>query len=193
MISEFKVTFCFDYCFEFPLDMKNNEGENMPADSNNPNQGNHFALPVKQSLQFLSRTCSVFTEDDSEYAPSGGQFTVAQHVAHVAQTIDWFLEGGFRPEGFDLDFAQHQTVIRQCNSLSEAMLWLAKSVDSAAAILDSKSPEDMLQPIAEGPIMGGEPRAAVIAAIAEHTAHHRGSLAVYARLLGYAPPMPYMD
>jgi len=39
--------------------------------------------------------------------------------------------------------------------------------------------------------MAGEPRAAIIAAIAEHTAHHRGSLAVYARLLGYVPPIPY--
>ena len=53
---------------------------------------NSYALPVKQALQFLSRTCSVFREEDSEYAPTPGQFTVAQHVAHVAQTIDWFME-----------------------------------------------------------------------------------------------------
>ncbi len=26
-----------------------------------------------------------------------------------------------------------------------------------------------------------------------HTAHHRGALAVYARLLGKVPAMPYMD
>jgi uncharacterized damage-inducible protein DinB len=39
--------------------------------------------------------------------------------------------------------------------------------------------------------MGGEPRLAIVGAICEHTAHHRGALAVYARLLGYAPPIPY--
>jgi len=60
-------------------------------------------------------------------------------------------------------------------------------------VLDAQTSEQMMLPIAEGPIMGGEPRATIVAAIAEHTAHHRGSLAVYARMLGYAPPMPYAD
>lgn len=152
---------------------------------------NPYAVPVLQSLQFLSRTCSVFQEKDSGYAPTPGQFTVAQQVAHVAQTIDWFIEGGFRPQGFDLDFATHHAKVRQCRSLREALAWLAESVDSAAGFLKGMTPQQMLEPIAPGPIMSGEPRAAVVAAIAEHTAHHRGSLAVYARLLGYAPPMPY--
>ena len=154
---------------------------------------NHFALPVKQALQFFSRTCSVFFEDASEYAPTGGQFTVAQHVAHVAQTIDWFMVGGFRSEGFDLDFAAHQQDVRECTSLQDAMIWLVQSVDNAAMILGGKTPKEMMAPIAPGPVMGGEPRAAIIAAIAEHTAHHRGSLAVYARMRGYHPPMPYAD
>jgi uncharacterized damage-inducible protein DinB len=163
------------------------------ANTGNNNDNNHFAIPVKQALQFFSRTCSVFHDDDSEYAPTPGQFTVAQHVAHVAQTIDWFIVGGFRPEGFDLDFAAHQQGVRECTSLQEAMIWLVQSVDNASAVLAGKTPEEMMQPIAEGPVMGGQPRAAIIAAIAEHTAHHRGSLAVYARMLGYAPPMPYGD
>lgn len=154
---------------------------------------NSYALPIMQALEFLSRTCSVFSEDDSAYAPTPGQFTTAQHVAHVAQTIDWFMEGGFRDEGFDLDFASHQTVVRNTDSLQAAFQWLAKSVDAAAATLADKTQEEMMAPIAAGPVMGGEPRAAIIAAIAEHTAHHRGSLAVYARLLGHAPPMPYAD
>ncbi len=165
----------------------------MSANSPSDNQNTNFSVPVKQALQFLSRTCSVFHDDDAEYAPTPGQFTVAQHVAHVAQTIDWFVDGGFRAEGFDLDFAQHQKVVRECNSLPEAMVWLVKSVDSAAVVLDHKTSAEMMEPIAPGPVMGGEPRAAIIAAIAEHTAHHRGSLAVYARMLGYAPPMPYSD
>ena len=154
---------------------------------------NSYALPIMQALQFLSRTCSVFREDDSQFAPTPGQFTVAQHIAHVAQTIDWFMVGAFRPEGFDLDFAAHQQGVRECISLQDAMTWLVQSVDNAATVLGSKTPEEMMQPIAAGPLMGGEPKAAIIAAVAEHTAHHRGSLAVYARMLGYAPPMPYAD
>jgi len=154
---------------------------------------NAYAVPVRQALQFLSRTCSVFTEEDSKYAPTPGQYTVAQHIAHVAQTIDWFMEGGFRDEGFDLDFAAHQTAIREIQSLEQAFTWLAKSVDQASEALANKTQQQMMEPIAQGPVLAGEPRAAIIAAISEHTAHHRGSLAVYARLLGYAPPMPYSE
>lgn len=154
---------------------------------------NAYAVPIKQALHFFSRTISVFKEEDSGFAPDPGMFTVAQQVAHVAQTIDWFMDGGFSDKGFDLDFAAHHNAVRQHNSLRDSLTWLAASVDKAAAILAEKSPEQMMAPIAAGPIMAGEPRAAVLAAIAEHTAHHRGSLAVYARLLGYAPPIPYSD
>jgi len=154
---------------------------------------NAYAVPVMQALQFFSRTCSVFKEEDSGFTPTPPQFTVAQHVAHVAQTIDWFMEGGFRDEGFDLDFAAHQVAVRQCTSLQDALAWLVRAVDGSAAVLADKTAEQMMAPIAQGPIMAGEPRAAIIAAIAEHTAHHRGALSVYARLLGYEPPMPYMD
>jgi len=154
---------------------------------------NTYATPIRQSLKFFSKTLSVFSEEDSTYCPAAGQFTVAQQVAHVAQTIDWFMVGGFSDKGFDLDFAAHQAVVRQEVSLKNALEWLVRAVDAAAAILDEVTQEEMMEPIAAGPIMAGEPRAAVLAAIAEHTAHHRGALAVYARMRGYNPPIPYMD
>lgn len=152
-----------------------------------------FAAPVKQALLYFSRTISVFKEEDSGFAPTPGQFSVAQHVAHVAQTIDWFVVGAFRPEGFDMDFSAHHAAVRQVESFAQAVALLARAVDGAAAVLEGKSDEEMMAPLPQGPIMGGQPRAAIVAAISEHTAHHRGSLAVYGRLLGYSPPMPYMD
>lgn len=154
---------------------------------------NVYAVPIKQALQYLSRTCSVFKDEDAGYTPTPGQFTVAQHVAHVAQTIDWFMAGAFRDEGFDLDFAAHQLAIRDITTLEDAFAWLIKSVDGATAILAEKTPQEMMHPIADGPIMAGLPRATIIAAITDHTAHHRGALSVYARLLGHVSPMPYAD
>ena len=53
--------------------------------------------------------------------------------------------------------------------------------------------ENMEAPIVEGPILGGAPRSAIIPAMADHTAHHRGALTVYARLCGKTPSMPYGD
>ena len=89
---------------------------------------NAYAAPIKQALQFLSRTCSVFKEEDSGFAPDPGMFTVAQQIAHVAQTIDWFIVGGFSDQGFDLDFAAHHTAVRQHNSLEKSFGWLVRSV-----------------------------------------------------------------
>ena len=39
--------------------------------------------------------------------------------------------------------------------------------------------------------MSGAPRLAVVSGIVDHTAHHRGALSVYCRLLNKVPPMPY--
>lgn len=154
---------------------------------------NAHVMQLKQSLQFFSRTCSVFQEKDSSYAPTPGQLSVAQQVAHVAQTIDWFVAGAFSPQGFDLDFASHHAAVRQVSSLADAFAWLARSVDAACADFGARTEAEMAAPLPAGPIMGGAPRCAVVGAICEHMAHHRGSLAVYARLLEYAPPMPYGD
>ncbi len=151
-----------------------------------------YAHPIRQALEFFNRTISVFNEDDSGYAPMADQYTAAQQVAHVAHTIDWFMAGGFG-DGFDLDFAAHDAKVREFTSLAAARNWLDRAVDSAAETVSNKSAEEMMGSIPDGPVMGGEPRAAVVGAICEHTAHHRGALAVYARLLGRKPPMPYSD
>ena len=49
----------------------------------------------------------------------------------------------------------------------------------------------LAEPIPKDNIMGGAPRGAAVDAITDHTAHHRGALAVYARLADKEPPMPY--
>jgi uncharacterized damage-inducible protein DinB len=51
--------------------------------------------------------------------------------------------------------------------------------------------EELEGSIPDRTIFGDAPRKVVVNAIVDHTAHHRGSLAVYARLLGKAPPMLY--
>ena len=119
--------------------------------------------------------------------------TAAQQVAHAAQTIDWFVEGAFRPEGFDTNFEAHAKALETCTSLTAARAWFAKAVAAAGATLSSKSDAELMAPIADGPIMGGAPRMAIISGITDHSAHHRGALTVYARVNGLVPPMPYMD
>ena len=119
--------------------------------------------------------------------------TAAQQVAHAAQTIDWFVDGAFSPKGFDTNFEVHAKALEGCTSLAAAREWFEKAVQAAGATLKGKTDEELMAPIAAGPIMGGAPRMAIVSAITDHTAHHRGALTAYARVSGIVPPMPYMD
>lgn len=148
---------------------------------------------IAAAQEYFNRSTRGLTEQLSGYAPSEGIFTAAQQVAHVAQTVEWFIEGAFRPEGFGMDFEAMEAEVRKFTSLAAAREWLDKAFAAALATVASKSDDDLRAPMAEGPIMGGFPRMAIFGALTDHTAHHRGALTVYARLNGITPPMPYME
>jgi uncharacterized damage-inducible protein DinB len=143
--------------------------------------------------EYFDRSTRVLEESGSGFAPKGGMFTTSQLVAHVAQTVDWFIQGAFNEDGFDLEFERMDKEVREVVSLTAARGWLARAFAAAAKALQDHSEAEWAEPLPEGPIMGGLPRYAVLGALADHTAHHRGALTVYARLLGKVPPMPYMD
>jgi len=150
-----------------------------------------FANQLLTSREFFGRSTSVLGDADSEFRPQEGVMTVAQHVAHAAQTIDWFVEGVSRPEGFDLDFETPFRALAAITSLATAREMLDTAYANAIQFIRARGAEGMSQPIPPGPVMGGQPVSDIVWAIVEHTAHHRGALAVYSRLLGKVPPMPY--
>lgn len=153
-----------------------------------------FAAQVKSIKEFFDRSTRCLTEEHSSYKPTDGMMTVAQQVAHVAQTFDWFIEGAFhREDGFDMDFENHMKPVLATTSLAAARAWLDKSCQRAIDEIGSKSMDELMAPLPPGPVMGGEPKLAIVGGIDDHTAHHRGALTVYSRLLGLVPPMPYMD
>jgi uncharacterized damage-inducible protein DinB len=121
--------------------------------------------------EYFDRSTRALEEADSAYAPKEGMFTAAQLVAHVAQTVEWFVRGAFAAGGFDLDFERADKGIRSVTSLGAARAWLERANAEAKAALAAHSEEEWT----------------------DHTAHHRGALSVYTRLLGKVPPMPYMD
>ncbi len=143
------------------------------------------------SKEFFERSTRVLDEADSEFRPREGMMTVAQQVAHTAQTLDWFIEGASRREGFDLDFEKHAKALAGVTSLAAARKMLEAAYGNAIQFIRSRSPEDLAKPLPPGPVMGGQPISDIVWAMVEHTAHHRGALTVYSRLLGKVPPMPY--
>jgi uncharacterized damage-inducible protein DinB len=150
-----------------------------------------FANQLLTSKEFFDRSTRVLDEADSGFRPHEGMMTVAQQVAHTAQTLEWFVEGASRPEGFDLDFQKHAKALESVTSLAAARKALETAYANAVHFLRSSTPEDLARPLPPGPVMGGMPISDIVWAMVEHTAHHRGALTVYSRQLGKVPPMPY--
>ena len=145
---------------------------------------------LESTQKFFNTTMSVFEPDDAGFAPYPELYTVAGHVAHVADSIDWFIEGAFG-DGWDMDFEGLIAKAKAVTSLQEANEWLERSFVNATAVVGKASDQVLFEAIPDTKIMEGAPRMAVISGIVDHTAHHRGSLAVYARLIGKEPPMVY--
>lgn len=117
--------------------------------------------------------------------------STAQQVAHAARVIDWFIEGAFRAEGFDMHFEEQIKQVMVVDSLEAARAWFENTVARATVVLSAQSDADLMTPLPEGQVMGGMSRIAIVTAIVDHTAHHRGALAVYARLNHIVPLDPY--
>jgi len=143
--------------------------------------------------EFFDRSTRVLQEADSKFAPKEGMFTAAQQVAHAAQTVEWFMQGAFNAGGFDTDFERLDKEVRAATSLNSAREWWERACRAAIATVDAHSEDEWGAPLPPGPIMGGLPRFAIFGALTDHSAHHRGALTVYSRLLGKVPPMPYME
>jgi len=148
---------------------------------------------LNAAQEYFNRSTRNLQEEHSTFMPATGMMTAAQQVAHVAHTVDWFIDGAFRPQGFDMNWDEHATKVNSYTSLGAAREWFDKAIANAKKVVSGKSEADLTAPLPEGPIMGGLPRMAIFGAITDHTAHHRGALTVYARVKGIVPPMPYME
>lgn len=150
-----------------------------------------FALSLITQRQYFERGTACFLPEDADFAPQPELLTVAGHIAHSAITVEWFMAGAFTVAGFDMDFAAHEREARSITTLTEARARFASAYTVAIAKFEHSTMAELLVPMPEGPIMGGDPRCAIVYALGDHTAHHRGALAVYARLAGRVPAMPY--
>lgn len=147
---------------------------------------------LKTSKEYLDRSSRCLKEADSTFSPAEGALTPAQQMAHIAQSVEWFMEGAFGA-GFDMNFDNHMAQFLPFTSLKKARAWVDKAYADAIRLVESKTAAQMLEPIADQPIMSGMPKLTVVYGIVEHTAHHRGALTIYSRMRGYTPAMPYME
>lgn len=145
---------------------------------------------LKTQQNFFLNTISCLTEDDSDFKPDEEMYTVAQHVGHAAETVDWFLQGAFGDKGFDMNFDNYNERMKKYTSFDDCVQQFKDATANGVEKLKEVPDTELVEPIT-AEIMTGAPKMAVVGAIVDHTAHHRGALAVYARLLGKKPQMPY--
>lgn len=152
--------------------------------------GKEAAAQVRQEQRLLSAIVNAFEPEHGAFRPKPEMMTVAQQINHIAHTIFWFREGAFGA-GFDLDFEKLEDLNSREVTLAWALAELEKQYDSLVSFLESQSEAELHAPMGENPIFGAAPRYVVLNAQADHTAHHRGALSVYLRLLDIIPPMIY--
>lgn len=148
---------------------------------------------VKYAKECFDRSTRVLKEEHSAHTPAPGMYSVAAQVAHVALTIDWFIDGATKPSGFNMDFEEHDRDARAVTSLAAARRKADKAFARLVDFIESNTQAYHDAAMTAGPLMVGDPRHTIVLGIIEHTAHHRGALTVYSRSLGLAPVMPYME
>lgn len=145
---------------------------------------------VNATERFFDRTLRCLDEADSTFRPHPGTYSVAAHVDHAADVIDWFREG-FLHDRWTLDFEAAIAESQAATSLEAARTELGMAFSRLREEIAGMSPARLAERLPENPIVPGRPRFHVVGSVVDHTAHHRGALAVYARLLGKEPLMPY--
>jgi uncharacterized damage-inducible protein DinB len=147
---------------------------------------------IEATRKFFDRTTRALEEADAGFSPTPETMTVTAQVAHVAQSIDWFRAGGFE-DRWRMDWEAMAAELGRIQTLAAARRWLDEAWGRLRAAVEAMPEAKLAEPIAANPILPPRPRAYTVTGIADHTAHHRGSLAVYVRLLGKVPAMPYGD
>jgi uncharacterized damage-inducible protein DinB len=149
-------------------------------------------IQIKNMKEFFDRSTRPLTDEHSAFAPQEGLFTAAGQIAHVAQTIEWFFDAAFT-DTWNMDFGEMEKQVRAVPSVTAARDWFNRAIGKAQQIAGAHTDQEWLSPFKPNPIMGEAPRLSIMSALTDHTAHHRGALTIYQRLLGLTPPMPYMD
>ncbi len=68
---------------------------------------------LENTQKFFRTTLSALEDAEQGFAPQDGMSSVAAQVAHVAETVDWFVGGAFG-SGWVLEF--EVAIARDCTS-----------------------------------------------------------------------------
>ena len=94
---------------------------------------------LKSMRQFFLNTINCLTEEDSAYAPKEDMYKVSEHIGHTAHTVEWFMDGAFSPQGFDMNFENYAERMKQHTSLTKSIAYFQDTVEQAIQKIQDRS------------------------------------------------------
>ncbi|MBC7982537.1 MAG: DinB family protein [Candidatus Obscuribacterales bacterium] len=180
--------------------------------------GNLAAMRLQRHKEFFHHTVDCFEEQDGPFKPRSNMLSVTGQIHHVTGGIELFLSGlvlsldrfngiqlvsrrapaaqwiglkeGFSNLAWTALSNKDADATTYPQSFENALRGFDETIDLAADIFGQLTPEELVLPLSENP-MGIKNPMYVLEMLIDHTAHHRGALAQYARLLGKEPNFPY--
>lgn len=171
---------------------------------------------------FFLRATAVFDEQDADFRPAAGMLSVVEHIHHATAALELFVsqyfgrfghtkriehhsfrqgrrwlsalpELGFADVSWLEQAATYQAAVER-ETLSQALTALSQTFEYVATLFARLDLVQLQQPLGENPVMPAYFTGFDVAEFMfDHTAHHRGALSQYARLLGHEPKIPYFD
>jgi len=152
--------------------------------------GQEAAELIRQERHFLQNILKDFREEHSDFKPTEEMRTVGQQIKHIALSTNFFYEIAFG-KGFKMSFQEYLEEMKKPISLRDALKLLDEAYEEAISLVKDKTHDEMKSPIPPNPMLQGFTLESIIYRSMDHTAHHRGMLTVYLRLLGITPIMVY--
>lgn len=181
---------------------------------------NPWVRRIQNHRTAFRRTMDCFADADATFRPAPGMLTVADQVLHVINSNEYMLSGLFGPfdgigpasrwqAGFgDLSWVQYANtgdfdahlpaspeLVAARTSVVAALELFDQACFIVSLVLGQKRPEELAAPLPPNPLfpVDGLTCEDLLESMLDHTAHHRGALSQYARLLGHDPKLPYYD
>jgi len=146
---------------------------------------------VEEARHNFLRVVEPLDESNSSYCPTPDMWTAAEQVFHAGSGINWFREGIFGA-GFAEAHEAHAKDESEAKSLKHAVDHFNGAMDLLIDALNKVDDSVFKEPVPEDAPINGK-KGDVISNILDHTAHHRGALQTYVRLLGKTPNSPYLQ
>lgn len=180
---------------------------------NRPMHVNPITITIGKHREFFRRALSCFSEADAGYRPRPDMLSVVGHIHHTTASIELMLSGILRafPRFADRRYASRRPGmdwqdwgmewVQRANrdnvladlTLATALRAFDETMDIVGEVFGALTAEELQQPLADNPMRLPSAFAVLYFGIFDHTAHHRGALSQYARLLGKEPRIPYFD